>query len=198
MVWGCKLKLLHASLVVHCGVVIAVAHWFLFVIATFLNSESKCKAPPTRCTSEGFWPCCHVFSIFNKPLCLGLSVTKQRTVTYNNCKATKRWIVKSSECSLSNFLCLIAIVTTRRTEHRETEGRKPLSSKMRKKLSRRRASRSHKQQKPQPPPHGNAVEQQPARLWTWVLQPTTLETTAQRRRYAHKHAHVSKCEIHFQ
>lgn len=72
-------------------------------------------------------------------------------------------------------------------------GRKPWSLKMRRKQSQRRASRSHKQQKPQPPPHGNAAELRAARLWTWVLQLTTLETRAQRRRYAHKRSWLSKC-----
>lgn len=88
----------------------------------------------------------------------------------------------SIECCLSYILYLVAIVTTRKTEHRETVGRKPSSLKTRRRPSQRRASRSHRQQKPQPLPRGNAAEEQAARLWTWALQPTTLETRAQTRR----------------
>lgn len=73
----------------------------------------------------------------------------------------------------------------RRTEHQETVGRKHSSSRMRRKQSQQRAFRSHKQLKPPPPPHGSAPWQQPTRPWTWVLQPTILETRAQRRRYLH-------------
>lgn len=78
--------------------------------------------------------------------------------------------------------------------------RKPLSSKMKKKLSQRRASRSRKQQKQQLPPHENAVEQQAARHWTWVLQLTTLETRAQKRRFLpnRSYSHFSKYAKHVQ
>ena len=112
-------------------------------------------------------------------------------------KSTKQSIAKSPECCFTYVLHLVAIVTTRRTEHREMADRKLLSSKMRKKLSQRRASRSRKQQKPQLPPRGNAAEQRAARPWTWVLQLTTLETEAQRRRYSHEHSHFYKCELYF-
>lgn len=81
------------------------------------------------------------------------------------------------------FLHLVSIVTTKRRGRQETVGRKPWSSKTKRKLSQQRASRSHRQQRPPPPPHANAVERPAARRWTWVLQPTTLETRAQRRRY---------------
>lgn len=124
---------------------------------------------------------CHVFKMFT-PLCLGLSIKKPNVHT--RIATTKQSIAKSPECYVSSIFCLVAIVTMRRTEHRETVGRKPLSSKMRKKLLQRRASRSHKQQKPQPPPRGNAAEPQAAKHWTWVLQLTTPETRAQRRRYS--------------
>lgn len=122
----------------------------------------------------------------------------KHTLVYNNCKAAKHSSLISWVLLLIRPSCLVAIVTTRRTEPRETVGRKLLSLKTRRRLSQQRASRSRKQQKLRPPPHGNVAEQRAARLWTWVLRPTTLETRAQRTRYSHKLSHFSKCEIHSQ